>query len=523
MQINQRFKISDKHPLGSYKQKLKKQFTFDEEPVKNIRRVYYDTFDWKIYDSGGMLESEITADGKIRLRWLDLSNGQILGSLPVSKVPQFIWDFPTSPFKKRLEPILDVRALLPQITIKSNIQPLKWLNKEGKMLLQVYCEENTVIAPNRKKTYPLGKCLHLMPVRGYNKPMAQVLASVKLQKAEQSPLEQALAQLGIDPGSFSSKMNVALARNLSVEQSVKLIFRHLLQTLEKNEAGVRQDVDSEFLHDFRVAIRRIRSALSQMKPLFPEKPLARFREDFAWLGQVTSSLRDLDVYLLKFNAYQAELPPELREDLEPLRALLEAKKVTEHQAVLHALDSPRYQKLLKDWEQFLKNPFFQKMASQYSQWSVPQWADERIWRVYQRVLQEGAAIQADTPEEGLHELRKTCKKFRYMMEFFQSLYPPKEIKALIKVLKQLQENLGEFQDYQVQWRSLIDFGAQIVQKRQGIPKTQMALGMLVKELQNQQAQARQIFAARFEEFASTEHQKRFETLFGKGRMSKKKG
>ena len=42
-----------------------------------------------------------------------------------------------------------------------------------------------------------------------------------------------------------------------------------LQTLRINEDGVRKDLDSEFLHDFRVAVRRTRSALSQIKGVFP--------------------------------------------------------------------------------------------------------------------------------------------------------------------------------------------------------------------------------------------------------------
>ena len=131
-QENSRFVIPGKQPLSDTKLKLKKQFSFDEGPVRSVRRVYYDSFDWRIYQSGGMLEVEMIEKGKLRLRWLDRDSGQSLGSLPVSVMPQFIWDFPAGPFKKRLEPILNVRALLPQITIKSDIHPLKLLNKERK-------------------------------------------------------------------------------------------------------------------------------------------------------------------------------------------------------------------------------------------------------------------------------------------------------------------------------------------------------------------------------------------------------
>ena len=516
-QENSRFVIPGKQPLSDTKLKLKKQFSFDEGPVRSVRRVYYDSFDWRIYQSGGMLEVEMIEKGKLRLRWLDRDSGQSLGSLPVSVMPQFIWDFPAGPFKKRLEPILDVRALLPQITIKSDIHPLKLLNKERKMVLQAFCEENTLLTPKHRKAHALGKCLRLMPVRGYKEPVSRILTGIaNMQKMKRTPMEQALALLDIDPGSFAAKWDPPLAPSLTTEQALKLIFTYLLQTLEKNESGLRQDLDSEFLHDFRVAVRRIRSGLGQLKQVFPQKPLARFRQDFTWLGQVTSRLRDLDVYLLKFDDYQAELPQELRDDLEPLRELLQREKRSEHLNLVKALDSPRYRRFLKEWNQFLKRPFFPESPSLSAQQPLYEVASERIWRVYRRILRDGGSIKPDTPEEIMHELRKTCKKLRYLMEFFQSLYPAEEIRFLIKVLKRLQDNLGEFQDYQVQWSSLMDFGEQITGNSHGSPNTHMALGMLVKDLKNQQTQARRVFQTRFEEFAATDHQKHFKRLFRKG-------
>ena len=517
MQINSRFIIPENQTLSATKQKLKKRFSFDEGPHKSIRRVYYDSFDWRIYQSGGMIEVEVVAKGNLRLRWLDRESGQNLGSVPVSVMPQFIWDFPAGPFKKRLEPILDVRALLPQITIKSDIHPLSLLNKEKKTVLQLFCEENTLLTPSHRKRHALGKSLHLMPVRGYKEPVSRVLSAIAgMKRMESTPMEQALALLDIDPTNFSGKMDVPLSAELTTEQALKLIFVHLLQTLENNESGMRQDLDSEFLHDFRVSVRRVRSGLGQLKQVFPQKALFRFREEFAWLGQVTSRLRDLDVYLLKFDDYQTELPAELRKDLEPLRQFLQREKRSEHLKLVKALDSPRYRRFLKEWNQFLNSPFYQENPTLPAQQPVITVASERIWRVYQRVLRDGSSIQKDTPEEVLHELRKTCKKLRYLMEYFQSLYPPQEIKFLIRVLKRLQDNLGEFQDFQVQWTSLIDFGEQIIDKGQGSPNTHLVLGMLVKDLKNQQREARLVFHARFEEFAASDHQKRFKRLFRKG-------
>ena len=62
--------------------------------------------------------------------------------------------------------------------------------------------------------------------------------------------------------------------------------------------GTIADVDSEFLHDFRVAVRRTRSLQRQLEPVFPPEPLAHFRSEFRWLQQATGPVRDLDVHQL---------------------------------------------------------------------------------------------------------------------------------------------------------------------------------------------------------------------------------
>ncbi len=517
MQANSRFIIPDNQSLSETKQKLKERFSLDEAPAMSIRRIYYDSFDWRIYQSGGMLEVEEVSKGKLRLRWLDRESGQSIGSAPLSMMPRFIWDFPPGLFKKRLEPILEVRALLPQITIKSDIYPLRLLDREQKTVLHLFCEENLLLTPQRRKSQTLGKSVLLVPVKGYKEPASRLRSAMAgMEKMENTLLEQAMLRLEIDPGYYSGKLDVPLSSELTTEQALKLIFARLLESLENNEIGLRQDLDSEFLHDFRVAVRRVRSGLGQLKRVFPQQALSRFREEFAWLGQVTSRLRDLDVYLLKFDDYQADLPAELREELEPLRQLLQREKRSEHLKLMKALSSSRYHRFLRRWKQFLKSPFFQENPPSVAQQPVTEVASGRIWRVYRRVLHDGKSIQADTTEEVLHELRKTCKKLRYLMEFFQSLYPPEEIKTLIRVLKRLQDNLGKFQDFQVQWSSLIEFGEQLNNSGKNFPNTQLALGMLVKDLKNQQMEARRVFHSRFEEFASADHQKRFKRLFRKG-------
>jgi CHAD domain-containing protein len=140
-------------------------------------------------------------------------------------------------------------------------------------------------------------------------------------------------------------------------------------------------------------------------------------------------------------------------------------------------------------------------------------ASKRIWRIYRRAIREGDAISTESPADDLHELRKTCKKLRYLMEFFQSMYPASEIRSLIKALKTLQDNLGNFQDFEVQVSTLKSFSHQMVAEGTVPPDTLLAMGMLIDGLERRQHLAREEFSGRYAGFSRQHNQNRFRKLF----------
>ena len=74
----------------------------------------------------------------------------------------------------------------------------------------------------------------------------------------------------------------------------------------------------EFLHDYRTAVRRTWSALSQIPDVFPPRTTERYKEAFALLGEQTNQLRDLDVYLLSEPEYRAMFPEAMRDYISPV-------------------------------------------------------------------------------------------------------------------------------------------------------------------------------------------------------------
>ena len=99
------------------------------------------------------------------------------------------------------------------------------------------------------------------------------------------------------------------------------------------------------------------------------------------------------------------------------------------------------------------------------------------------------------------------------MEFFQSLFPTGKIRRLIGVLKNLQNNLGDFQDFEVQVLTLRRFSQQMVAENMAPAGTLLAMGMLIDGLERRQQLARQEFSDRFHTFSLPENQARFRALF----------
>jgi CHAD domain-containing protein len=485
------------------------------EPSQTVYRTYYDSFDWRLYQDNSLLED--TRDGNVHtLVWRTRNGNHRCTRLKLNAAPRFARDLPQGPFRKLLEPVLEMRELVPKVMIRSKINTLRILNKDNKTVAYLAIENNTLPRQQGVRSGKLDNRVAIIPVKGYPKPckaLAKLLLEQGLIPAQHDLMQAALSVIGETPGNYSSKLNLQLDPDMRTDRAAKVILHRLLEVILQNEAGTRTGTDTEFLHDFRVAIRRTRSALTQIKAVFPKRIVERYKADFAWLGLITSPSRDLDVYLLNFDEYRDSLPATMQADIEPLRDFLVRHQETEHKALVKALDSARYRRLVGNWRNFLEQPVNERSTLKNAGRPVIDVACERIWRIYRRAIREGNAINAESPADDLHELRKTCKKLRYLMEFFQSLYPAARIKELIRVLKTLQDNLGNFQDYEVQVMTLKKFSHQMVAEGGVSPDTLLAMGMLIDGLERRQHQAREEFAGRFANFNLQENRDRFRKLF----------
>ena len=129
------------------------------------------------------------------------------------------------------------------------------------------------------------------------------------------------------------------------------------------------------------------------------------------------------------------------------------------------------------------------------------------------MLTDGKKINPDSPDESLHRLRIECKKLRYSLEFFTSLYDQEVMRQLVRHLKLLQNNLGDFNDLSVQQEMLAHFLSTI--KPGTIRSREMAasIGGLMTDLARQHQQVRTHFEETFARFARKKNLDLYTSLF----------
>jgi len=207
----------------------------------------------------------------------------------------------------------------------------------------------------------------------------------------------------------------------------------------------------------------------------------------------------LDIHLEDLDAYEALLPPALRGDVEPIRALLIEHRAAELRRLRGNLRSARMHGFTEEWTAFLEGVCAGAPGPK-AQRPISAVAGARIRRVYADMVRRGSEVADETPAEHLHDLRKRGKELRYLLESFGGLFAAEQVTPVVKALKALQDTLGRFQDRQVQAQALQDLGPQLAVRDRG-PAALMATGLIVQRLAAQQAAARDEFAERFAAFA----------------------
>ncbi|UEM20041.1 CHAD domain-containing protein [Skermanella mucosa] len=238
----------------------------------------------------------------------------------------------------------------------------------------------------------------------------------------------------------------------TAEQALASIMRNCLSHMVLNEASALKGADPEGVHQMRVALRRLRSALGLFRKLVPPGQYDWLAGEVKWLAGELGNARDWDVFLADLLAPVEGALDEEAARGGPLTALREAALASRERAygrAREAILSPRYTTLLlklgswleaRSWRQ---QPLSEEAARLFA--PVTDLADGLLAKRHKQARRRGAGF-AHLRAEQRHELRISLKKLRYAAEFFRSLYGDKATAKYLRRLAALQDDLGHLND-----------------------------------------------------------------------------
>ncbi|MBV9837001.1 MAG: CHAD domain-containing protein [Solirubrobacterales bacterium] len=504
----------DAMTLQAAGQALSRSLEAYERGVQETDRTFYDTFDGLLHQAG---LSVVHESG--RLMALEQSSGEELASLASAQPiePLFANQLDPGPLRDVLGPIVEQRALLPLAHVHCRARGFGILDGHLKTVVRAMLEEPMLVEPS-SSTVPLRPRLRVAAVPGYDHALARVQHALEhelgFRAADQLLVDEAVRAAGGIPGGISAKVEVPLSFEQRSDAAAAAVLSRLREVIEANLPGAIAALDSEFLHDLRVSVRRSRTVQRQLKSVFAPVDLAGFRSEFQWLQQATGEARDLDVHVLEFDALRRLVPKAMRSHLDPLLEVLRERRALAHGEMVGALRSARTEHLLADWELLLSElvelPDGDRPGASRP---IGELAGERIAKVYRRIVKMGSSIEPDSPAERYHELRKAGKELRYLLELFAvPLYPSEVVEPAVKALKGIQHVLGRHQDREVQIATLRSL-AEPVSALPGGPRALMAMGVIVERLGEDERAARHEFGRRFDAFASKAQRRQIKGTF----------
>ena len=446
---------------------------------------FWDTFEWGVWFGGCLLFSE---GEEFRLcekdeGWIgpELSREQIGGARP-----RFARDFKL--MRESLSRLLGLRGLTPLVSGTFRIRSAELRNESGKIICRLDLGE---MSQRRSREVLLRYC-RVLPLRGYEadaEPVAGVIVGIGAEPACESPVELLFKNAGTPPREYTLRPAFGLAAESSARNALGGIVREMLALARSNEPGILRDIDTEFLHDYRICIRKIRSALGLIKEVYADEDIRRIRTALGDLARATNRLRDLDVYLLSREEYLSLLPPDFQPALEEMFRDFECERSAALRKVSSHLRSPSRCLLIGALDGFFREDASHP-PSAASERPIGLLVSQSIYKRFKKVRKIAGRIGPDTPDEGLHDLRIQCKKLRYLMEFFTELIPQDHSDAMEKPLRRLQSRLGEFNDSSVQETALLEYWKRKHSAIGGANGLALSLGGLVSILYYRRKQHR---------------------------------
>ena len=377
---------------------------------------------------------------------------------------------------KALQPVFETRVRRTRYRFASHGQRVELAIDRGeidtgKCQLPICELELELLHGDRESLFTLAKALnHVVPLR--------LCVKAKADRGYE------LVRGDIDP------VDKATDVHLSPEMTTQEAFRHIgdgcLRQLIANESAMIAG-DAEALHQMRVALRRLRAAISAFSNVVADNDWRGIRSELRWITGELGPARDLDVFIA--------------EVLEPLGAQnpkepgvlgivhdFKRRRARAHKEIVATIQSARFRTLLLNTAEWIEVGPWTKSSDDLlrllREKPVVVLATDELTRRRKKLKRKNSTTLKELSPLQRHELRIAAKKFRYALEFFSDLFPgkprAKRCSEALSALKDMQDALGALNDIAVRERlaSRIALSRRVKSDALGLRRRAFAAGLI---------------------------------------------
>ncbi len=409
---------------------------------------YLDTEDWTLYRAGIALR--LRADGhRLRLEAKSLrstepeslARAEWAQDAPIADPPwEALEPGPVAALLHPLEGLEAAKRLLVRARVRNDRECYRWLR--GETLLGSFTVDHVSIPPASFRE------IEVELQNGAHEALGEVRRAVEeqlgLHHSTETKLAAALAAMG-------EKLPERNERAFALDHADRLLdvahktFGKQIGRLLWNEPGSRLGVDPEYVHDMRVACRRLRTALDVIAEGFPETIRETLRGELRWIGRSLGRVRDLDVAIARVAALEGEATSFERPAFHIFVQGLSVRRATRRLEMIERLDSERFRTLAFQALEWVEaGP---PTAASVPEGVTPAYAiAPRIIAHWNKAMREAYEKAEHSMEElDLHALRIAAKKARYAIEYFAELHGPGASRRARRIAT-LQDFLGDHRD-----------------------------------------------------------------------------
>ncbi len=420
-------------------------------PPKRLVDVYVDTADWRMGRAGYVLRVRRRA-GRLEATLKDLSTAtkglrrrlEVTQALPASGLSGLDR---TGEVGWRVDALAGAHALNQVLEVRTRRRPFD-LTVHGEKVGELALDDTVIAIGEERRRLRLTRVeVEVQPawVDAMQPFVERLRRECGLQPATLSKFEAGLMAAGISIPAPPDLGPIAVSPDSTLGELAYRVLRREAAAMLAHVPGTRLGEDIESLHQMRVATRRMRAGLEMFAAVLPVRA-ARLRAELGWLAALLGEVRDLDIQLGRFDDWTDEMPGDHRGALDELADLLAGHRVQARRALLEALDTRRYERLVAGLVAMLaQGPSLRSTACrELAVTTMPTLIDE--WhraarKAAGRARRTGAATD-------YHRLRIRCKRLRYSLEFASGLYEG-ELKGFVRQMTRLQDALGSMQDAEV--------------------------------------------------------------------------